>query len=151
MSIAQCCPVLSGTVWGHACPIYSATDYRTCPLLSAVLSLLCSVELCGDISQCCSVLSGTVWGHACPIYSATDYRTCPLLSAVLCSVELHVRMWGHFSVLFCAQWHCVGTCLLLSAVHVHVMVNSSLSIKTVLYNAKLVYDLNASDLTFFSR
>ena len=78
MFIAQGCSVLSGNVWGHACPIYSATDYRISPLLSAVLR---SVEL----------HVGT-----CPILSATEYRTCSLLRAVLCSVE----MCGDMHVLY---------------------------------------------------
>ena len=105
--------VLSYAVWGHACPIYSATEYRICPLLNAVL---CSVAL--RIRHVYySVLSYVVWGHACPIYSATKYRTCPLLSAVLCSVELRGDMHVlytvplsighvHCSMLSCAQWHC---------------------------------------------
>ena len=31
------------------CPIFSGTEYRTCPFLSAVL---CSVELCGNMDMC---------------------------------------------------------------------------------------------------
>ena len=82
MFIAQGCSVLSGNVWGHACPIYSATDYRISPLLSAVLR---SVEL----------HVGT-----CPILSGPEYRTCPFLSAVLCSVELCGDMYMCMSYMY---------------------------------------------------